>query len=527
MLHAITMTGKDLDNVVVLDFGSQYTHLIVRRIRELGVYAEAIPHTVPLDKLVAKRPRGVVFSGGPKSVYEEGAPYPPEGFLKWLEKNCIPVLGICYGIQVLAHLLGGRVAPAPAREYGLRTLMVRPGSQLLAHLQEREVVWMSHKDQVEEPPPGFNVTASTETCSVAAFENPERRIYGVQFHPEVRHTPRGMEVLRVFLFDICRCQATWSMTDFIGRTVEQLRREIGRGRVLMAVSGGIDSTVAALLLQRAIGDQLHCIFVDTGLLRQGEPEQVRSELAPLFTNFHVVEASHLFLNRLKGVSDPERKRRIIASTFIELFQHAASQLARQVGAFTFLGQGTIAPDRIESGATSAASSLIKSHHNVTLPETLHLKVVEPLQLLYKDEVRKVGQKLGLPRHFLRRHPFPGPGLAIRILGPVNKRRLQILRQADAILTQELERSGLYDELWQGFAVLLPVRTVGVMGDQRTYQYTIALRLVESEDAMTARIARPPWLLLERTAARIINEVPGVNRVLYDLSNKPPATIEYL
>ena len=527
MIRSVTMTGKDIDNVVVLDFGSQYTHLIVRRIRELGVYAEAIPHTTPLAKLVERTPRGVVFSGGPKSVYEEGAPHPPEGFLEWQERSRTPVLGICYGMQLLAHLLGGRVAPAPAREYGLRDLKVSRDSQLLSGLQEREVVWMSHRDQVQGLPPGFRVTASTDTCPVAAFENPDRRIYGVQFHPEVRHTPRGREVLWSFLFDICRCRTGWRMADFIERTVEELRCQVGGKRVLMAVSGGIDSTVAALLLQRAVGNQLHCVFVDTGLLRQGEPERVRSELASLFTNFHVVDASSLFLDRLRGVSDPERKRRIIASTFIEVFQHAASKLARQVGPFTFLGQGTIAPDRIESGATSAASSLIKSHHNVTLPEALHLKVVEPLQLLYKDEVRRVGQELGLPRHFLRHHPFPGPGLAIRILGPVNKRRLQILRQADAILTQELERSGLYDELWQGFAVLLPVRTVGVMGDQRTYQYAIALRLVESEDAMTARIARPPWLLLERTAARIINEVPGVNRVLYDLSNKPPATIEYL
>jgi GMP synthase (glutamine-hydrolysing) len=424
-------------------------------------------------------------------------------------------------------MLGGKVTRARVREYGLQTLAVTRGSELLARLQNVEPVWMSHGDRVQNLPPGFSITASSETCPIAAFEDARRRLFGVQFHPEVHHTEHGMDIIRTFLFDVCRCQATWRMADFIATTVAELKRMVGADRVLMAVSGGVDSTVAALLLQKAVGDQLHCIFVDNGLQRSGEVEQVRSELAPFFANFHAVDAMDMFLKRLKGVADPERKRRIIASAFVEVFHQKASQLASRFGRFTYLGQGTIAPDRIETGATSSASSRIKSHHNVTLPESMRLRLVEPLAPLYKDEVREAGRQLGLPESFVRRHPFPGPALAVRILGPVTGERLRIVRAADAILAEELIHAGVYEDLWQAFAVFLPIRSVGVKGDARTYEYAVALRIVESQDAMTARMARLDWALLERVATRIINEVHGVNRVLYDLSNKPPATIEFL
>jgi GMP synthase (glutamine-hydrolysing) len=523
----IPMTLLNYDTIVVLDFGSQYTQLIARRMRELGVYTEILPHSIPLQELQLRKPKGVVISGGPMSVYESDSLNLPADFLEWQESDSIPILGICYGMQLLAHVLGGKVLAVTNREYGLQTISVLEGSRLLGAARKKLQVWMSHGDQVQAPPQGSRVIAKTSTCPVAAFENTDRGIFGVQFHPEVHHTEGGTDIIRAFLFDICRCRATWQIANFIDQTVAELKSTLGNERVLMGVSGGVDSTVAALLLQNAIGEQLHCVFVDNGLLRTGEVEEVRANLAPLFTNFHFVDATKIFLQRLQDIVDPEEKRTIIATAFIEVFQQKASELSRSVGGFTYLGQGTIAPDRIESGVTSSASSHIKSHHNVALPETLHLKVVEPLQLLYKDEVRRVGEELGLPSSFVNRQPFPGPAMAVRIIAPVTVDRLRIVREADVILTDELKRAGVYEDLWQAFAVFLPVQSVGVMGDARTFEYAVALRIVESEDAMTARIAHLDWDLLERTATRIINEVHGVNRVLYDLSNKPPATIEFL
>jgi GMP synthase (glutamine-hydrolysing) len=521
------MTASQHDRIVVLDFGSQYTHLIVRSIRELGVYAEILPHNTPVIELKNQSIKGFILSGGPRSVYDKEGFQLPKGWFKWQKETGTPVLGICYGLQLISHSLGGKVTSVDTKEYGFQTLKVKKGSRLLAAMSSEEQVWMSHGDQVGKLPAGFKVIATTETCPVAAFENLDRDIYGVQFHPEVIHTKRGMEVLRTFVLDICGCKPTWRMEDFISETIKELKELIGDEKVIMGVSGGVDSTVAALLLQQAIGNQLHCVLVDIGLMRSGEIDWVTKELTPLLTHFHVVDASELFLSGLKDVIDPEEKRHIIASAFIEVFQHTATELEEKYGEFTFLGQGTINPDRIESGATSSSSARIKSHHNVTLPEALRLKVVEPLHLLYKDEVRAVGRKLGLSDKFIRRHPFPGPALAVRIVGMVTTEKLRIVREADLILLEELERAGVYEEIWQAFAAFLPVQSVGVMGDERTFEYAIALRAVVSRDAMTARAYRFDWELLERIGTRIINEVKGVNRVFYDISSKPPSTIELL
>ncbi|WXG46672.1 MAG: glutamine-hydrolyzing GMP synthase [Candidatus Atabeyarchaeum deiterrae] len=515
--------------VLVIDFGGQYAHLITRRIREIGVYSELTVYSdVREDNFLSERNLGaVILSGGPNSVYDLGAPSLSKSLLESLIAKSIPILGICYGHQLLAHLLGGKVEPSTSREYGKVKLKVSDRSDLLKGLNKEETVWMSHGDQVVELPPEFDRLASTEICPIAAYRSRKKGIYSVQFHPEVRHTVNGMKILRNFILDICSIVPNWNPLDFIEATVQQIKNQINGGRVVMGASGGVDSTVAAELIHRAIGDNIHCIFVDTGLLREGEAEQVKETFTKQlnFKNFYFVDASELFLSKLKGVEDAEKKRQIIGSTFIEVFENKANELKVKYGEFEFLGQGTIYPDRIESAQASKASSRIKSHHNVVLPEWIHLRLVEPIKDLYKDEVRVVSEKLGIPDEITWRQPFPGPGLAVRSPGEVTIEKLEILRGADAIVREEIKKAGFEKKLWQAFAAILPVKTVGVMGDHRTYQYAVAIRAVESEDAMTANFSKLPWDLLERIALRIVDEVKGVNRVLYDVTDKPPATIE--
>ncbi len=517
------------DTIVILDFGGQYTHLISRRVRELGVYSEILPFNVSLSELEGRRVRGVVLSGGPRSVYEEGSPRVGYEFFQWCESRGVPVLGICYGHQLIAHFFGGEIERGERREYGRTLLYVENEDELFRGLDVVETVWMSHGDVVTKLPKGFKVLGRTEGAPVAAFASPEKKIFGVQFHPEVAHTSKGLKILENFAIKICGCRPTWVVENWIDEAVNEVRERVKEGgNIIMAVSGGVDSTVAATIIHLAVGDKLHCVFVNNGLLRKGEAEDVvrmfKEKLK--FRNFHVVEASDLFLERLKGVIDPEEKRKVIAHTFIEVFEKKARELEEEYGEFRFLGQGTIYPDRVESAATSQAAMRIKSHHNVTLPERMKLRIVEPLASLYKDEVRRLGEKLGIPKEIVWRHPFPGPSLAVRVLGEVTREKLEIVREADAIVEEEIRKAGVYEKLWQTFAVLLPIRAVGVMGDARTYDYVVAIRAVESIDAMTANFAKLDWNLLERIASRIVNEVEGVNRVVYDVTNKPPATIEW-
>lgn len=508
--------------VIIIDYGSQVTQLIARRVREAGVYSEIHPCNVTAEQVRALHPSALILSGGPASVMETGAPALDKGFLDL----GVPVLGICYGMQLLACNLGGELAQSVTREYGPVDLALQGNSPLWEGLDPASLtrVWMSHGDKVKTPPPGFAVIGKTRTLDVAAMADDQRRIYAVQFHPEVHHTTDGERILRNFLFKIAKLAPDWTMSSFVDRVIRKMAEQVGERHVVCALSGGIDSTVVAVLLHKAIGHRLHCIFVDNGVLRMNEGEEVVSYLREHFDlNLKFVQAQDRFLSKLRGVDDPEQKRKIIGHTFIEVFDEEAKAL----GQVDFLAQGTLYPDVIESISHKGPSAVIKSHHNVGgLPETMKLKLIEPLRELFKDEVRKVAAELGLPDFIVWRHPFPGPGLAIRVIGEITEERLDILRRADKIVQIELKESGWYRKVWQGFAVLLPLKTVGVMGDGRTYEHVIALRVVDSVDAMTADWARLPSELLERISSRIINEVKGVNRVVYDISSKPPSTIEW-
>jgi GMP synthase (glutamine-hydrolysing) len=526
----------DHQTILVLDFGSQYTQLIARRLRELSIYSEIWAPDTPADKIQARRPVGIILSGGPKSVSDPGAPKCDPALFDLGQ----PVLGICYGMQLMASALGGRVAAASQREFGHATVRVDRAAgaarsagrtsvltadpaALFVDVPSELRVWASHGDFVAAPPDGFAVVATSANAPVAAMADPERKLYALLFHPEVVHTENGLDILRNFAYGVCGCRGDWTMASFVEEATARIRGKVGSGRVVCALSGGVDSTVAALILHRAVGDRLTCIFVDNGVLRLNEAAQIRKRFERLGLPLVFVDASALFLDRLAGVTDPEQKRKIIGATFIDVFEREAARL----GTIDFLAQGTLYPDVIESVAIVGQSALIKSHHNVGgLPERMRMTLVEPLRELFKDEVRAVGRKLGLEEEFVVRQPFPGPGLAVRILGEVTAPRLDLLRQADAIVADEVRKAGWYNRLWQSFAVLLPIQSVGVMGDERTYEHTVAIRAVESRDGMTADWARLPHDLLAGISSRIVNEVRGINRVVYDISSKPPSTIEW-
>lgn len=504
--------------ILVLDFGSQYSQLIARRIRHLGTYSEILHYSVPLKEIQARKPNGIILSGGPANVYKEGSPK----IGKDIFELGVPVLGICYGEQLIAMLFGGKVESAERGEYGPAEFLTLSNDPLLRNVKKKSIVWMSHRDRVKRMPPGFKVIGKTRNAPYAAIRHKEKPIYGLQFHPEVVHTREGEKILKNFVRLICKAPEDWNLGDFIKYTIQDIRKQVGKRKVVCAVSGGVDSTVMAVILHKAIGDQLKPVFVDNGLLRENEAEQVMKRFLQLGIKVKLIDASEIFLQRLRGVTNPEKKRKIIGRTFIEVF-------LPELGKRDFLAQGTLYPDVIETTSTRGPSATIKTHHN-RVKEVVKLirqgRVVEPFKQLFKDEVREVGKRLGLPEEILRRQPFPGPGLAVRILGSVTPERLCILRRADSIVIEEMKRAGLYYRLWQSFAVLLPVKSVGVMGDERTYANVVAIRAVESLDAMTADWAKLPPELLTTISTRIINEVPGVNRVVYDISSKPPATIEW-
>ena len=507
--------------ILIIDFGSQYNQLIARRVREHHVYCQIEPPDIPLAVIRDMHPEGIILSGGPASIYEKNSPQVDGGIFTL----GIPILGICYGLQFMVHTLGGEVIAAAKREYGFAELNIHQAGGVFAGVERTTRCWMSHGDSIGRLPGGFRVTATTPNTPVAAAEDPGRRFYGLQFHPEVVHTPEGKKILGNFLFAVCNCKRNWTMKSFARDAVAEIRQQVGGGKVILGLSGGVDSSVAAVLLHQAIGEQLTCVFVDNGVLRHGEAQKVREVFKKHFrVNLRFVRAGKIFLDRLKGVEAPEKKRKIIGRTFIEVFDREA----KKIKGADFLAQGTLYPDIIESrSAFGGPSAVIKSHHNVGgLPKKMKMKLVEPLRHLFKDEVRLLGKELGLPEEMVWRQPFPGPGLAIRIIGAVTEKRLKILKQADVILLEEIRAAGLYRKLWQSFAVLLPVKSVGIMGDQRTYENILAIRAVTSDDAMTADWARLPQELLARISNRIINEVRGVNRVVYDISSKPPATIEW-
>ena len=506
------------DLVLVIDFGGQYNQLIARRVREFGVYCEIVPYNYGIEKIKDKNPKGIIFTGGPNSVYGEDTPQ--------IEKEVfelgVPVLGICYGQQLMSHLLGGRVDTAPVREYGKSHVNLDNSSKLFKGIEKEEVCWMSHTDYVAEAPVGFKIIAHTDVCPVAAIANEEKKLYGVQFHPEVEHTPFGKDMLRNFVLNICDLEPSWSMASFAEEKIAEIKRVVGDKKLICALSSGVDSSVAAVLVHKAVGKQLTCIFVDHGLLRKDEGDQVEKIFREGFDmNLIRVNAQDRFLGKLAGVSDPERKRKIIGEEFIRVFEEESKKL----GQIDFLVQGTIYPDVVESG--TGTSAVIKSHHNVGgLPEDIEFSLIEPLRELFKDEVRAVGEELGIPHHLVWRQPFPGPGLAIRVLGEVNEEKLEIVREADAIFREEIALAGLESEIWQYFAVLPNIQSVGVMGDERTYCHTVGLRAVTSSDGMTSNFAHIPYEVIDKVSRRIVNEVKGVNRIVYDVTSKPPATIEW-
>ena len=511
------------DKILILDFGSQYTQLIARRVRECQIYSEIHPYPIPIEKVRSLSPKGMILSGGPASVYEKNAPLCDPALLRM----GIPILGICYGMQLLGHLLGGNVTRSEKREYGKAKLILDRNGKLFKHIGKKGdqlEVWMSHGDQIETLPPGFHTIAHSRNTPFAAMEDVSKKIYGLQFHPEVVHTPKGLKIIKNFLFNVCECSKLWTMRSFLRQTISDLRRRIGSGKVICALSGGIDSTVVALLLHKVIGDHLQCIFVNNGLLRKNEALQVVNLFRHHFKiPFIYVDAEDHFLKKLKGVIDPEDKRKRIGKEFIHIFEREA----KKMGGVEYLAQGTLYPDVIESISSKGPSATIKSHHNVGgLPKEMRLKLVEPLRELFKDEVRQLGKVLGLSDEMIKRQPYPGPGLAIRIIGEVNRERLEIVRAADEIVMEEMKKARLLDQVWQSFAILLPVKTVGVMGDERSYENVIALRVVGSQDGMTADWVKMPYHILGDISNRIINEVKRVNRVVYDISSKPPSTIEW-